>query len=146
MNKTEHDMTAQVRARITAARQRAGLTQSELGERCETTGQTIWRLEKGTMGLTVDWVGRIADALGVQPLELLASTGNEDDADPLESALIGAFRLLPSEARREVVSLTRFLGLGAERDRLLEALSELSPANRVRLLRLGAALNGDGDR
>ncbi len=61
---------------ITAIRQvrRAkGLTLAEVAERCvpPTTAQTIGRLETGTRTVSVIWLNRIAEALGVEGSDLV---------------------------------------------------------------------------
>lgn len=61
--------------RIRAVRKDKGLTLADLAGACvpETTPQTIGRLETGMRTLSIDWLNRIADALGVEPEALLAS-------------------------------------------------------------------------
>lgn len=53
--------------RIREVRRAKGLTLAEVGDRCDppTTAQTIGRLETGTRTVSVDWLNRIATALGV---------------------------------------------------------------------------------
>jgi transcriptional regulator with XRE-family HTH domain len=58
--------------RIREIRKLKGLTLQELGERVSTTAQTIQRLETDNMTVSLDWLIRIADALGVSPSSLLA--------------------------------------------------------------------------
>ena len=61
------------RNRIAELRQARGLSQEDLAKRAGTTNQQVGRLEAGTRRLTVEWMGRIARALGVAPAELLPS-------------------------------------------------------------------------
>ncbi len=58
--------------RIRDIRKEKRLTLAEVAERCAppTTAQTIGRLETGMRNLSLDWMNRIAAALGVEP-ELL---------------------------------------------------------------------------
>jgi len=58
--------------RIRDIRKERRLTLTEVAERCSppTTAQTIGRLETGMRNLSLDWMNRIAAALGVEP-ELL---------------------------------------------------------------------------
>lgn len=61
--------------RIAELRSRKGWSQEELAQRVGTTNQQIGRLEGGQRRLTVDWMDRIAGALGVTVNELLAKHG-----------------------------------------------------------------------
>lgn len=58
---------------IREVRKAKGLTLQEVADRCDppTTAQTIGRLETGTRTVSVDWLNRIADALGVEASELV---------------------------------------------------------------------------
>lgn len=66
--------------RIRDVRKSRGLTLEEVARRCEppTTAQTIGRLETGTRTLSLDWLNRIADALGVDSAALLALPDQEE--------------------------------------------------------------------
>ena len=59
--------------RIREVRKAKGLTLEEVGQRCvpPTTAQTIGRLETGTRTVSVGWLNRIADALGVDAADLV---------------------------------------------------------------------------
>ncbi len=62
-------------ARLREIRKAKGLTLQEVAERVKphgTTAQTIGRLETGVRTLTLDWVKRIAEAMEVDPAELLS--------------------------------------------------------------------------
>lgn len=58
---------------IREVRRAKGLTLDEVARRCSppTTAQTIGRLETGTRTVSVDWLNRIADALGVVAADLV---------------------------------------------------------------------------
>ncbi len=60
-------------SRIREVRRAKGLTLLDVAQRCKppTTAQTIGRLETGTRTLSLDWLNRIADALGVDASELV---------------------------------------------------------------------------
>jgi transcriptional regulator with XRE-family HTH domain len=62
--------------RIRDVRREKGLTLAEVGAACDppTTAQTIGRLETGMRNLSLDWMNRIAAALGVEPETLLRGT------------------------------------------------------------------------
>jgi transcriptional regulator with XRE-family HTH domain len=56
---------------IKAAREKAGISQTELAERIGTTRQQIGKYETGTQDMTVERMLRIAAALGVEPNTLI---------------------------------------------------------------------------
>ncbi len=59
---------------IRSVRRAKRLTLDDVARRCDppTTPQTIGRLETGTRTLSIDWLNRIADALGVSSAELVS--------------------------------------------------------------------------
>ncbi len=58
---------------IREVRRAKGLTLDDVARRCvpPTTAQTIGRLETGTRTVSVGWLNRIADALGVTAADLV---------------------------------------------------------------------------
>ena len=62
----------QATTRIREIRKVRGLTLLELADKVGTTAQTIQRLETDNMSVSVDWLSRIAPALGVTAAGLLA--------------------------------------------------------------------------
>ena len=58
---------------IREVRRAKGMTLDEVAQRCvpPTTAQTIGRLETGTRTVSVGWLNRIADALGVAAADLV---------------------------------------------------------------------------
>ncbi|MES2058785.1 MAG: helix-turn-helix transcriptional regulator [Pseudomonadota bacterium] len=58
---------------IREVRRAKGLTLDDVARRCDppTTAQTIGRLETGTRTVSVGWLNRIADALGVTAADLV---------------------------------------------------------------------------
>ena len=77
---------------ITAIRQvrkAKGLTLQQVADRCDppTTAQTIGRLETGMRTVSVDWLNRIADALGVEAGDLVKLA---DQADLPVAAILDA--------------------------------------------------------
>lgn len=67
-----HSLADVVAGRLRAARKDAGLTLLEVAVHCRTSAQTIQRLETNNMSLSVDWVGKMAAAIGIDPLMLFA--------------------------------------------------------------------------
>lgn len=76
--------------RIREVRRARGLTLDEVAKRCEppTTPQTIGRLETGTRTVSVGWLNRIANALGVDAADLVES-GDSKSELPV-AAVVGA--------------------------------------------------------
>src|SRR5437868_14827836 len=66
--------------RIREVRRARGMTLDEVAQACRpaTTPQTIGRLETGTRTVSVGWLNRIADALGVDAAELVATSGSSE--------------------------------------------------------------------
>lgn len=67
-------------SRIRDVRKAKGLTLEEVAGRCDppTTAQTIGRLETGMRTLSLGWLNRIADALGVDSAALLSLPDQEE--------------------------------------------------------------------
>lgn len=68
--------------RIREVRKARRLTLNEVAARCDppTTAQTIGRLETGLRTVSVAWLNRIAEALGVEPSELVTLPHRADVA------------------------------------------------------------------
>lgn len=66
-----------MRNRIREIRKAKGLTLDQVAQACKppTTAQTLGRLETGTRTLSIDWVNRIATALGVSSADLVETSG-----------------------------------------------------------------------
>lgn len=63
---------------LRTARERAGLSQSELARQCEVKPQRINALEQGTRDNPgLDTINRLADALGITAIELLSGKSRE---------------------------------------------------------------------
>ncbi len=76
-------------SRIRDVRRAKGLTLLDVAERCTppTTAQTVGRLETGMRTLSLDWLNRIAAALGVDSSELVKLP---DQAELPVAAILGA--------------------------------------------------------
>lgn len=68
--------------RIRQIRRNKNMTLQDVAQKCEpaTTAQTIGRLETGTRTLSLDWLDRIAAALGVASAELLQDKASDQIA------------------------------------------------------------------
>ena len=76
--------------RIREVRRAQGMTLDEVARACDppTTPQTIGRLETGTRTVSVGWLNRIAEALGVDAADLVQS--DEPKAELPVAAIVGA--------------------------------------------------------
>jgi transcriptional regulator with XRE-family HTH domain len=76
--------------RIREVRRARGMTLDEVARACEppTTPQTIGRLETGTRTVSVGWLNRIANALGVDAADLVEGSGEK--AELPVAAVVGA--------------------------------------------------------
>jgi transcriptional regulator with XRE-family HTH domain len=74
--------------RIREVRRARGMTLDDVARRCDppTTPQTIGRLETGTRTVSVGWLNRIADALGVEAQDLVQGG---DGAELKVAAILG---------------------------------------------------------
>jgi transcriptional regulator with XRE-family HTH domain len=74
--------------RIREVRRARGMTLDDVARRCSpaTTPQTIGRLETGTRTVSVSWLNRIADALGVEAQDLVQGG---DRAELKVAAILG---------------------------------------------------------
>jgi len=75
--------------RIREVRRARGLTLDDVARRCDppTTAQTIGRLETGTRTVSVGWLNRIAQALGVEAQDLVE---RGETAELKVAAILGA--------------------------------------------------------
>jgi len=120
----------QLGARIGRARERAGLSQADLGARVELTQSAISRIESGERGVDSLELAAIADALDVSVLDLLES-------EPVAEELRVAARLdeaaEPATVDRainrvlDVVRLERLLDELGEPERVSQPRTELEP-------------------
>jgi len=83
---------------IREVRRAKGLTLEEVAARCvpPTTAQTVGRLEMGTRTVSVGWLNRIADALGVDSADLVKLPERPDI--PVAAQLEGSGAQAPRRA------------------------------------------------
>lgn len=65
------DPSVIVGANIRAAREAAGLSQDDLAKRLKCAQSHVARMEKGTRTPSVAYMWKLAEALGVEPAELV---------------------------------------------------------------------------
>lgn len=87
--------------RIREVRKAKGLTLEQVGLLClpPTTAQTIGRLETGTRTVSVKWLNRIADALGVTSAELVGPDRAKCPSLPCSGRRARARRSAPCPSR-----------------------------------------------
>lgn len=61
-----------MQTRIREIRKRRGMTLQQVADLVRTTPQTVQRLETANMTVSMDWLARLAQALGVAPSALIA--------------------------------------------------------------------------
>ena len=76
--------------RIREVRRARGMTLDDVAQACNppTTPQTIGRLETGTRTVSIGWLNRIADALGVDAADLVEGSGEKSELPVI--AVLGA--------------------------------------------------------
>ena len=76
--------------RIREVRRARGMTLDDVARACspQTTPQTIGRLETGTRTVSIGWLNRIAEALGVEASDLVAGEGDKSELPVV--AVLGA--------------------------------------------------------
>ena len=67
---SEPRLAVKIGAKLRRARQAQGRSLKEVAGVCNTTPQTIQRLEMGTMTMSLDWLELLCSALEVKPIEL----------------------------------------------------------------------------
>ncbi len=97
--------------RIRDIRKQKGMTLADLAEACAptTTAQTIGRLETGMRNLSIKWMDRIADALGVDAEMLVRS---ENTPHPQVVAALGTGGAEALAAPRDALLATDIGGEG----------------------------------
>lgn len=78
--------------RLAEIRDSKGLTQDELADLAGTTQATISRIEKGSLGVTLEKLKSICDAMNIGLGDLFL-----DDRSAREQRLVQVFRKLPRE-------------------------------------------------
>lgn len=68
--------------RLKEARETVGLTQEELADRIGLSVSAVRKIERGERKLTIDWVNRLAQALGVDAVEIVLATSAVVDREP----------------------------------------------------------------
>ena len=96
-------LASRISENIWRIREAKGFSRTQLAQRCSpaTSSQQIERLEKGERRLTIDWIERLAKALGVDPGELIAGPDRR-------------FTMTPEVANEIALELARIVLQGVE--------------------------------
>lgn len=111
-----------MRNRIAEMRRAKKLTLQQLADRMGASNQQVSHLEKGRRGLTVDWLERIAEALGCHPFDLLDAPPY--DSDERERILVELFRDLSREQQKAFLAATAAITKPLEIERITEILEK----------------------
>lgn len=87
-------------------RRARGWSLNELADKVGTTNQQISHLELSKRRLTVDWLIRVAAALGCRPTDLAAL---ENQPNKREEQLLDLFRSLTRRRQKQVIDLAASL-------------------------------------
>lgn len=104
--------------RIKEVREARGLSQDRLAGLAETTRSQIVKLERGERRLTVDWMRRLAPALGCAPADLLSATDTQRTDAPAGSEAAPAEGLEPDD-RRDMLAVRSGARGGADQEMFL---------------------------
>lgn len=88
--------------RIRELRLEAGLSQQALGDAINVSKMTISDLERGRMVLTLDYMRRIARALGVATVDVLPREDHPDALSVDERQLIDQYRSASEEQKDQL--------------------------------------------
>ncbi len=97
------DIRKKLGVRISQLRMRAGMTQAKLSEEADLSVDSISRIERGDRAPSLESLEKIAEALRVDPAELLNFKGKELKAlaeDPPES--LELWNLLRNKKRDQI--------------------------------------------
>jgi len=88
--------------RIRELRMAAKLSQQKVADRINVSKMTISALERGEMKLDLDYMERIARALGVEPTDLLPRRLNPDSLSAQERAWLHRYQTASPEQREQL--------------------------------------------
>lgn len=99
---------------VRAWRKRARMTQEKLAEVIGAKTSTISMIENGHQGLTIDKLAEIADALGIEPADLLTPPPSVDQAkaETIRREILSIYDRLPEGLKPVYLAQARAL-LGA---------------------------------
>lgn len=81
-----------IKNNIRALRKKAGLTQEQLAEKIGISQVHLGRLENNARSMDLEQVENIAKALGVQPLDILPPSWQQEEITPEEREILRMIR------------------------------------------------------
>ncbi len=106
-------------------RDRAILTQDELGEKAGLSGYTISRIESNQVAPRVSTIRKIAGALGIEPTELRKASPEEMTARPKADAPLSFSRFLEERCGHAYLAMNK-----DALEEMFDALPEDGPERR----------------
>ena len=106
-------------------RDRAILTQDELGEKAGLSGYTISRIESNQVAPRVSTIRKIAGALGIEPTELRKASAEEMTASPKADAPLSFNRFLEERCGHAYLAMNK-----DALEEMFDALPEDGPERR----------------
>jgi transcriptional regulator with XRE-family HTH domain len=94
---------------IRSLRRSSGLTLKELAGRVGCSLNHIGLLERGERPLSLPWMKKIANALGVETVALLLDEDNPNRLSPEEMDLIARFRMGDDERKSQLIRIAEIL-------------------------------------
>jgi transcriptional regulator with XRE-family HTH domain len=109
--------------RISVLRHAKGLSLSNLAEAVGTTKAQIQKLERGDRRLSLDWMDKVARALGVKMSDLLPSEEVACQHDAAEAAILGIISHLPESDKAILVQMASRLldSVSSREERLVKS-------------------------
>jgi transcriptional regulator with XRE-family HTH domain len=98
--------------RVTLARERLGLNQSELARRAGLAVAAVWQFEHGDRAPSVRSLSKLAEALGVSTDWLLGRADAEEPIDPRLTEIMRGWERLSERDRIAIVQLYQVLAGG----------------------------------
>ena len=107
--------------KIRFARESAGLTQEELGKKCNTTKQTIYKYETGVVtNIPLDRLEQIAKALNVSTVAILGwdkkETLGQQSLTEGEETVLFLFRQIPDDQKKIFLDMIRVFADSLKKD------------------------------
>lgn len=91
--------------RIAQIRQLKGMSLTEVAAAASTTKAQIQKLEKGGRRLTLDWMERIARALGVSVVDLIPSWEAKSGTQKIDGQIMSMVNMLSEKDKRMLLDV-----------------------------------------
>ncbi|OPY57900.1 MAG: HTH-type transcriptional regulator SinR [Syntrophorhabdaceae bacterium PtaU1.Bin034] len=98
--------------RIRILRKERGWSQEELGERADLHHTYVGAVERGEKNASIDTLDKIAEALGVEMIDLFTLARKQQSIDSLRSHVIEEIRELSSGTLKLIADLIKALKTG----------------------------------